>query len=105
MTVSSSRKMVWSFRLSSSIVTAVKLARGPDMVSRGFVYMDESEDLMDEAKEIVIHAINHLSPGSKSETETVQEEIRVVLAAVFQKENGSTPDGTSRRYADLIAVC
>ena len=64
---------------------------GPDMVSRGFVHMDESEDLMDEAKEIVIHAINHLSPGSKSETETVQEEIRVVLRRFFRKKTDRRP--------------
>lgn len=64
---------------------------GPDMISRGFVHMDESEDLMDEAKEIVIHAINHLSPGSKSETETVQEEIRVVLRRFFRKKTDRRP--------------
>ena len=68
-----------------------EVTAGPDMVSRGFVYMDESEDLMDEAKEIVIHAINHLSPGSKSETDTVQEEIRVVLRRFFKKKTDRRP--------------
>ena len=78
-----------------------EVTAGPDMVSRGFVHMDESEDLMNEAKEIVIHAIDHLSPGSKSEAETVQEEIRDCAAAVFQKENRSSSDGTSC-YAGLM---
>ena len=46
---------------------------------------------MDEAKEIVIHAINHLSPGSKSEAETVQEEIRLVLRRFFKKKTDRRP--------------
>ena len=68
-----------------------EVTAGPDMVSRGFVHMDESEDLMNEAKEIVIHAINHLSPGSKSEAETVQEEIRIVLRRFFKKKTDRRP--------------
>ncbi len=68
-----------------------ELTAGPDIVSRGFVYMDESEDLMNEAKEVVIHAINHLSPESKSETETVQEEIRIVLRRFFKKKTDRRP--------------
>ena len=46
---------------------------------------------MNEAKEIVIHAINHLSPESKSEAETVQEEIRVVLRRFFKKKTDRHP--------------
>lgn len=68
-----------------------EITAGPDMVSRGFVYMDESEELMDEAKDIVIHAISHLSPEGKSETETVQEEIRVVLRRFFKKKTDRRP--------------
>lgn len=64
---------------------------GPDMVSRGFVHMDESEELMNEAKEIVIHAINHLNPESKSDVETVQEEIRIVLRRFFKKTTDRHP--------------
>lgn len=68
-----------------------EITAGPDMVSRGFVYMDESEELMDEAKDIVVHAIRHLSPEGKSETETVQEEIRVVLRRFFKKKTDRRP--------------
>lgn len=68
-----------------------EVTAGPDMVSRGFVHMDESEDLMNEAKEIVIHAINHLSPDGKSESETVQEEIRLVLRRFFKKKTDRRP--------------
>ena len=68
-----------------------EITAGPDMVSRGFVYMDESEDLMNEAKEMVVHALNHLSPEGKSEAETVQEEIRIVLRRFFKKTTDRRP--------------
>ena len=67
------------------------LVAGPDMVSRGFVYMDESEDLMNEAKNVVIHALEHMSLESKSETETVQEEVRTTLRRFFAKKTDRRP--------------
>ena len=68
-----------------------KIVAGPDMVSRGFVYMDESQPLLDEAKEIVINSIDRLSEEVKSETETVQEEIRIVLRRFFSKRTKRRP--------------
>ena len=51
-----------------------QLLAGPDIVSRGFVYVRESEYLMDEAKNIVYAALercldNHVSDWSKIKTE------------------------------------
>ena len=82
--------------------TSGEVTAGPDMVSRGFVYMDESEDLMNEAKEIVIHAINHPEPGGQERSRNGAGRDSDCFAAVFQKENRSTPDGPSCRYAGLI---
>ena len=36
---------------------ADQLISGPDIVSRGFVYVKESDELMDEAREVVTEAV------------------------------------------------
>jgi ribonuclease J len=36
-----------------------QMLAGPDIVSRGFVYVRESEDLMEEAKQVLCDAIEH----------------------------------------------
>jgi ribonuclease J len=68
-----------------------EIVAGPDIVSRGFVYMDESEDLMNRAKEIVTRSMEQLSLEAKSEIDTVQEEIRIVLRRFFTKQTARRP--------------
>lgn len=51
-----------------------QLLAGPDIVSRGFVYVRESEYLMDEAREVVYSALercldNHVTDWTKIKTE------------------------------------
>ncbi len=62
-----------------------------EIISRGFVYMDKSEELIDEAKEITRSIIENLSDEQKQETETVQDEIRGALRRFFSKQTQRSP--------------
>ena len=67
------------------------IATEPEIISRGFVYMDESDELFDEAKEITRNIIENLSVEQKYETETVQDEIRSALRKFFAKQMQRSP--------------
>ncbi len=67
------------------------IATEPEIVSRGFVYMDESEELVNEAKELTRHVIENLTNEQKQETEIVQDEIRVALRKLFAKQMKRSP--------------
>ncbi len=67
------------------------VATEPEIVSRGFVYMDKSEELIDEAKQITLRVIQNLSDEQKAETETVQDEIRGALRRFFAKQMQRSP--------------
>ncbi len=62
-----------------------------EIISRGFVYMKESEELMEEAKKITLRIIENLSAEQKQETEIVQDEIRGTLRQFFSKQMQRTP--------------
>ena len=62
-----------------------------EIISRGFVYMDKSEELIEEAKEITRSVIESLSDEQREETEAVQDEIRGALRRFFSKQMQRTP--------------
>ena len=62
-----------------------------EIISRGFVYMDQSEELIEEAKEITRSVIANLSDEQKHETEIVQDEVRGALRRFFSKQMQRTP--------------
>ncbi len=62
-----------------------------EIISRGFVYMDKSEELIEAAKEITRRVIENLSDEQKQETETVQDEVRSALRRFFSKQMQRTP--------------
>ena len=60
-----------------------ELVAGPDIVSRGFVYIKESEELLDELRKKVLHTINQID--SRDWT-TIKGMIRsTVLKFVYKK--------------------
>ncbi len=57
------------------------LLSGPDIVSRGFVYVKESEDLMEEMRKVVLETVhNCLSSGRRSDWYQIKGRIRDDLA-------------------------
>ncbi len=76
----------------SEVPTKTGLNAGQiEIISRGFVYMDESEELIEEAKEITRRVIENLNDEQKHETEIVQDEIRGALRRFFSKQMQRTP--------------
>lgn len=68
-----------------------ELIAGPDMVSKGFIHYDETNGLMDEAREMVISLLEEMGAEEKSEVSSVQEEIRVALRRFFSKRMSRRP--------------
>jgi ribonuclease J len=52
--------------VASVDLEAKLLLSGPDIVSRGFVYVREAEELMDEVKQITVDSINKCLDRSNS---------------------------------------
>ena len=59
---------------------------GPDIVSRGFVYVREAEDLMDEARDKVQAALERCEENNVSEWSTIKSTVRDSLGRfLFEK--------------------
>ena len=68
-----------------------QLLSGPDIVSRGFVYVRESEDLMEEATTVVRDAMNNLLDARVSDWTKIKNELRDVLSNFLWKRIKRNP--------------
>ncbi len=66
-----------------------ELVDGPDLVSRGFVYMKDSEMMLDEAAEIVVETLANL--GRSAHPDTISETIHEVLSGFFYRQTHRRP--------------
>ncbi|HLQ70611.1 MAG TPA: ribonuclease J1 [Bacillota bacterium] len=57
-----------------------KIASGPDIISRGFVYMRESEDLINEAQKLVSKHLNKLMNKKTNQWSEIKNEITDTIA-------------------------
>ncbi len=64
---------------------------GPDIVSRGFVYVRESENLMDEAREVVEIAIDRCLRKNITDWGKIKVEIRDTLGDFIRKKTKRNP--------------
>ena len=72
-------------RASGSIVA------GPDIVSRGFIYMEEAEELIEEAKAAVVRAVESLDIDSTADWNTVKADMRSAVAKLLYAKTHRRP--------------
>lgn len=58
---------------------------GPDVITRGVVFEDESAGLLDDAKAVVVDTLNSINKEARTEVPEVKEEIRRALRRFFNK--------------------
>jgi ribonuclease J len=63
---------------------------GPDIVSRGFVYVRESEELLEEAKARVQSALDKCSEKGISEWSSIKSQVRDAVGKyLYEKTRGA----------------
>jgi len=68
-----------------------KILAGPDIISRGFVYVRESEDLIEEAKKLVKKAIDECLSNQITEWATIKSNIRDILRDFLYEKTKRKP--------------
>ena len=68
-----------------------QLLAGPDLVSRGFVYVRESEDLLDEARQVVLEAVEDCLKRHVSDWGKIKNIIRDSLSDFLWKRMKRNP--------------
>lgn len=66
-----------------------ELVDGPDLVSRGFVYVKDNEGMLDEAADIVVELLETL--GHNAHPDTISEAIHEKLSAFFYRRTHRRP--------------
>jgi ribonuclease J len=62
-----------------------ELVAGPDFISRGFMRLDDSEEVLDQARRVVLEALSSSSRETRKDPSELQEEVRKGLRRYFRK--------------------
>lgn len=68
-----------------------ELVSGPDIISRGFVHEDDSHEMLEEARRLVVDAINAEQPESREDTSVVQAMLKKELRRFFKQKTERFP--------------
>jgi ribonuclease J len=68
-----------------------RLIREPEIITRGLVHVDESQDVLAEVRQLVVGIINEGSAEELRESELLQEKLRAAVKRYFRKEMGRRP--------------
>ena len=72
-------------------ITPAQLISGPDIISRGFVYMKDNEDLMDAMKMIATHSLEVCHNRNISDWATIKSTIKGDLSQFLFKNTKRNP--------------
>jgi len=67
-----------------------EIIQGPEVISRGFVYMDESAELVDQIKQVIVDKIKNL-PTEDNDWLVVQQDLRTAVARFLDKKTKRRP--------------
>jgi ribonuclease J len=68
-----------------------KLARPPEIVSRGFIPMDETHELVESARSVILRTIEKSNVEEIADWGVIKEKIRSALRKHFDQETGKRP--------------
>jgi len=68
-----------------------ELVAGPDLISRGFMRAEESEEILEQAKRLVLESLGGISREIRTDPSELKEEVRKVLRRYFNKALGRRP--------------
>lgn len=63
-----------------------EIVAGPDLISRGFMRAEESEEILGHAKKAVVETLNGMNRETRSDPAEVKEEVRKALRRFFRKK-------------------
>jgi len=61
------------------------LVAGPDLISRGFMRDEEGEEILEEARKVVLETLNGMNRETRTDPAELQEEVRKSLRRYFRK--------------------
>ena len=67
-----------------------EIVSGPEVISRGFVYMDQSEELVEEIKQVIVNKIKNL-PEEDNDWMVVQQDLRDAVSKFLYKKTARRP--------------
>ena len=72
-------------------VTTGKLIAGPEIITRGWVYAPEAEELLEDAREAVRAGIEEAPPGARTDVETLKRHARQALGRFVSERTRRRP--------------
>jgi len=67
-----------------------EIVSGPEVISRGFVYMDQSEELVEDIKKVIVDKLISL-PDDDSDWLVVQQDVRDAVSKFLYKKTARRP--------------